>query len=68
MKKLLAALTLSGATFGFLMAQPPEGGPGGFPGHGAPPGAHNGPPSPERMVEHAFEFDADHDGKLDRNE
>lgn len=27
-----------------------------------------GPPSPERMVEHAMTFDADGDGKLDRTE
>jgi hypothetical protein len=27
-----------------------------------------GPPSPERMVEHAMTFDADGDGKLDRAE
>ena len=27
-----------------------------------------GPPSPERMVEHAMTFDADGDGKLDRDE
>lgn len=40
-------------------AQPPEGGPGG---------ERRGPPSPERMVEHAMKFDADGDGKLDRGE
>jgi len=45
------------------MAQPPEGGPPGGPG-----GGRRGPPSPERFVEHAFEFDADGDGKLDRGE
>ena len=35
-----------------------------------PPGAQErrGPPSPERMVEHAMTFDADGDGKLDRAE
>lgn len=35
-----------------------------------PPGAQDrrGPPSPERMVEHAMTFDADGDGKLDRAE
>jgi hypothetical protein len=27
-----------------------------------------GPPSPERFVEHAMEFDADKDGKLSREE
>ena len=37
-----------------------RGGPGG--------GGPGGPPSPERFVEHAMEFDADGDGKLDRNE
>ena len=41
------------------LAQPPEGGPGG---------ERRGPPSPERMVEHAMKFDADGDGKLDRSE
>lgn len=41
------------------LAQPPEGGPGG---------ERRGPPSPERFIEHAFEYDADGDGKLDRSE
>ena len=45
------------------MAQPPEGGPPGGPG-----GERRGPPSPERFIEHAFEYDADGDGKLDRSE
>lgn len=43
--------------------QPPAGGPSGGPG-----GERRGPPSPERMVEHAMRFDADGDGKLDRSE
>jgi hypothetical protein len=34
------------------------------PGGGGP----GGPPSPERFVEHAMRFDADGDGKLDRDE
>ena len=34
------------------------------PGGGGP----GGPPSPERFVEHAMKFDADGDGKLDRDE
>ncbi|MCA9010275.1 MAG: hypothetical protein KDB01_11040, partial [Planctomycetaceae bacterium] len=34
-----------------------------------PPGrGPMGPPSPERFVEHAMEFDADKDGKLDKSE
>lgn len=37
---------------------------GGGPGGGGP----GGPPSPERFIEHAMEFDADGDGKLDRGE
>ena len=37
-----------------------RGGPGG--------GGPGGPPSPERFVEHAMKFDADGDGKLDRDE
>lgn len=41
------------------LSQPPEGGPGG---------ERRGPPSPERMVEHAMKFDADGDGKLDKSE
>jgi hypothetical protein len=32
------------------------------------PPDRRGPPSPERMVEHAMTFDADGDGKLDRAE
>jgi hypothetical protein len=51
---------LSGAV---AMAQPPEGGPPGGPG-----GERRGPPSPEQFVERAMSFDADGDGKLDRNE
>lgn len=39
-----------------------EGRPGGDPDAGPPP------PSPERMVEHAMEFDADKDGKLSKDE
>lgn len=42
--------------------RPPEGGPGGGRGPGM------GPPSPERFVERALSFDADNDGKLDRDE
>ena len=37
---------------------------GGGPGGGGP----GGPPSPERFIEHAMEFDSDGDGKLDRGE
>jgi len=51
-----------------VLAQPPEGGPPGGPGSGGPGGGRRGPPSPERLVEHAFEYDADGDGKLDRAE
>jgi len=39
--------------------------------HAEPPAGaqeRRGPPSPERMVEHAMTFDADGDGKLDRAE
>jgi hypothetical protein len=51
------------ASGAIAMAQPPEGGPPGGPG-----GERRGPPSPERFIEHAFEYDADGDGKLDRSE
>lgn len=47
------------------------GGPGGPPQRGrAPAGRDDGPPppDPERMVDHALEFDADEDGKLSREE
>lgn len=45
----------------------PERGPGGR--ERGPGGPERGPaPSPERFVEHALEFDADGDGKLDRSE
>ena len=53
----------------------PPGGGGGRPGGGnrpqgrgpgGPPGG--GGPDPERMVEHAMEFDANQDGKLDKEE
>ena len=53
-------MVVSGAV---AMAQPPEGGPPGGPG-----GERRGPPSPERFIEHAFEYDGDGDGKLDRSE
>lgn len=52
-----------------------EGRPGGGPrGEGRPGGGQRGlggpggGPSPERFIEHAFSFDADGDGKLDRTE
>lgn len=41
-------------------------GPGGPFGRG--PDGPPGPPNPERFVEHALTFDADDDGKLDRDE
>ena len=50
---------------------PREGraGPGGREGRMGPGGGGpGGPPSPERFIEHAMEFDADGDGKLDRGE
>ena len=50
---------------------PREGraGPGGREGRMGPGGGGpGGPPSPERFVEHAMKFDADGDGKLDREE
>ena len=44
-------------------------GPGAREGRGGPGGGGpGGPPSPERFVEHAMKFDADGDGKLDRDE
>ncbi len=43
------------------------GGPGGGPGGGGPGGPGMGP-DPERMLAHAFEFDADNDGKLSKAE
>ena len=44
-------------------------GPGGREGRMGPGGGGpGGPPSPERFIEHAMEFDADGDGKLDRDE
>ena len=50
---------------------PREGrtGPGSREGRMGPGGGGPcGPPSPERFVEHAMKFDADGDGKLDRDE
>lgn len=50
---------------------PREGrsGPGSREGRMGPGGGGpGGPPSPERFVEHAMKFDADGDGKLDREE
>lgn len=57
----IAACAIISALLGMTtaLAQPPDGGPGG---------ERRGPPSPERMVEHAMKFDADGDGKLDRGE
>ena len=46
-----------------------QGGPGGGAQRG--PGGQGGPPQgpdPARMLEHAFEFDADKDGKLSKDE
>ena len=40
----------------------------GPPGDGPPGRGPMGPPDPERFAEHALEFDADGDGKLDRSE
>ena len=46
-----------------------RGGPGpAGPGPAGEGGLGGGPPSPERMVEHAMHFDADKDGKLDKDE
>lgn len=52
-----------------------DGGPGGAGGPGGRgadggrgPEGPGGPPSPERFVEHAMEFDADKDGKLNHDE
>ncbi len=45
-----------------------EGGEGFGGGRRGPGGPGGGPPSPERMVQHAFEFDKDDDGKLSREE
>lgn len=53
-----------------------QGGPGGRDqqfgqrGPGGPdgPGRRGGPPSPEAFVQHAMQFDADGDGKLDQDE
>lgn len=56
---LSSAASLAVLAFTTASAQPPQGGPGG---------QRHGPPSPERMVEHAMTFDADGDGKLDRAE
>ncbi len=50
---------------------PGEGGrgPGGGPGEGGRgPGGFGGPPNPEQFINHAFEFDADKDGKLSKEE
>lgn len=50
---------------------PPQGGPGGRGPGGEGPGGRGpqgGGPDPARMVEHAFEYDADNDGKLSRAE
>jgi hypothetical protein len=72
-----SASFLSAALVTVSVAQPPErpngppdrGGPGegaggGREGRGGP----GGPPSAERLVEHAMSFDADGEGKLDRSE
>ena len=74
---MAAAAVLTAALVTVSVAQPPErpngppdrGGPGegaggGREGRGGP----GGPPSAERLVEHAMSFDADGDGKLDRSE
>lgn len=58
---------------GFPEAQPGrgprgEGRPGEGPRRPGGPGGPPGGPSPERFTEHAFSFDADGDGKLDRDE
>jgi hypothetical protein len=42
------------------------GGPGGPGGRG--PEGPGGPPNPERFIDHAMEFDADKDGKLNHDE
>ncbi|MGV3484411.1 MAG: hypothetical protein ACO1RT_08335 [Planctomycetaceae bacterium] len=50
---------------------PPHRGPGARPGFGQPgPGGPDRPPmpNPERFVDHAMQFDADGDKKLDREE
>ena len=62
----LIVATVALAWAGMVVAQPPEG--RGSPEGGGPGGQRRGPPSPERFVEHAMEFDADGDGKLDRSE
>ena len=62
----LIVATVALACAELVVAQPPEG--RGSPEGGGPGGQRRGPPSPERFVEHAMEFDADGDGKLDRSE
>lgn len=53
---------------------PDRGGPrdrsgfGGPPGRGGPGGPGGGPPGPERLMEDAFEFDANKDGLLSKAE
>ena len=61
--RIYGVVTLTLLSGAVAMAQPPEGGPPGGPG-----GERRGPPSPEQFVERAMSFDADGDGKLDRNE
>lgn len=49
--------------------EPREGRPGAFgPPPGGGSGGFQGPPSPERFIERAMSFDADGDGKLNRDE
>lgn len=43
-------------------------GEGRGPRDGGGPGGFDGPPSPDRFVEHALSFDADKDGKLSKEE
>lgn len=45
-----------------------DGPPGGGPRGGGRGGPGGGPPSPEQMIQDAFEFDANQDGQLSKSE
>ena len=70
-KAELSALAAKVGVDGEPNSRPGRGDPAGRDRGGRGPGGRGGPggpPSPERMVDHAFEFDADNDGQLSKKE